>query len=353
MAIVSLPSGVRSVEWTPPPRAAWASRSGYSNKATIIDRGGVTQGWRATVSFTPRNSAAELRLFAASLKGPVNNVQLAASEDQGGCPLATATVRGTGQVSNLIAQSQSVGASPWAPNGGSESFTANNVTAPDGTMTADTLNTPGAFDGYGQTAVAAAQPSTSYVASCWLKGTPGQTCAIFVNIGGATTAPVITLTGSWVRHSVTLTTGASPSSTLRMIIGRNGNTATTVQAWGAQLETGAAAGPYIPTVAAAVTSYESLIIGGLTSGVTYLNAGQLVTIKDRLHTLMTPIVGAADGSAIVTVDPPLPALTTTSDVVTLRAPYCLMRAAGTVPNWTAAPGVIYAPSDLELEEVIA
>jgi hypothetical protein len=184
----------------------------------------------------------------------------------------------TASRTNYARQSQSIGTSPWTGNGGSESVASNTVVAPDGTTTADVINCPGAFDGYGQTAVASAAPFTSYVASCWLKGTPGATFAIYVNIGGATTAPVITLTGSWVRYSVTLTTGASPGSTLQMILTRNGNSATSVHAWGAQLEVGTTPSGYIPTTTSALTvaDYTLSSAGVVTLGVPLATSGTLI-----------------------------------------------------------------------------
>ena len=357
MAVVSLPGGIVSIEWTPPPRATWASRSSYSNKATIIDRGGVTQGWRAAVAFAPRKSPAEFRLFGALIKGAVNTVQLAASEDQAACPLATATVLGDGRVGNLLTYSEQFDNSAWAKFN-TATVTANTTVDPNGATTADTFTFPAASVAFiRQQAAAALLPSTTYTFSVWLKGTAGQTVALQLQSSGTGLSSVSayrTITASWARYSFTATTGGSVTGVMESIISQGlSGTATSFQGWGAQLETGAAPGPYIATITAAASSYESFRIGGLTSGVTYLAGGQVISLKGRLHTLTAAIIGAADGSATVAIDPALPALTTTGDVVALRAPVCTMRLVGAVPNWTATPGRIYTPADMQLEEVIA
>lgn len=78
MAIITLPAGIRSIEWRHPPRAAWVSKSGYSGKQTVIDRGTVTGGFRATVTVAPGdiNRARAWRAWAAAMAGPVNTVEL-------------------------------------------------------------------------------------------------------------------------------------------------------------------------------------------------------------------------------------------------------------------------------------
>jgi hypothetical protein len=110
MALIALPSrGIQSIEWTQPPRAAWASKSAYSGRATIIDRGTVTQGWRATVTVAPRSAADVLawRSWQAQMRGAVNETLLLAVESAqtlaaGPFPLASAPTANSFTASGLL-----------------------------------------------------------------------------------------------------------------------------------------------------------------------------------------------------------------------------------------------------------
>jgi hypothetical protein len=82
MAVIPLPSGIRDVEWTFPPRAAWVSKSGFSGKATIIDRGTVTEGYKASITVVPRTieQNRQWNAWEALMKGPVNTVELSPTD---------------------------------------------------------------------------------------------------------------------------------------------------------------------------------------------------------------------------------------------------------------------------------
>jgi len=100
MALITLPAGVASVSWTRPPRSAWTSRSGYTGKQTVIDRGGVTQGWRAAVTVAPSANMRAWNLWQAAMLGPVNTVRLLAARKE---QVASATL---GNISVVTSSSQ-------------------------------------------------------------------------------------------------------------------------------------------------------------------------------------------------------------------------------------------------------
>ena len=160
---------------------------------------------------------------------------------------------------NLLLRSQQVSA--WSNNGNGFTLTANAETAPDGTLTATTLE---------QSAATGASrwvsginnfkyiSGSTYTLSGWLKKVSGTdvqpTIWLFANtiLPGSSGISVGTLSTNWTRYSCSFT---SPSTT-------NTNTFTGINsnfdvngaannfkfaAWGFQLERGTVANTYIPT----------------------------------------------------------------------------------------------------------
>jgi hypothetical protein len=189
---------------------------------------------------------------------------------------------------NLLLRSQELTTSPWRL-GGTTLFIPNNVLAPDGTLTAETLiwNAGATVRNAYTLQDIAISPTTTYTYSAWIKsiGSTAKTDIMIrsKNAGGSDRALVAefseqTLTSSivvnsgnvWTNVSTRVTsypnnwwrvevTGTSPSDTVSgdvsILNGQTGNGVIGAAVWGAQLEVAPAATAYIPTTSAAATAY--------------------------------------------------------------------------------------------------
>jgi hypothetical protein len=189
---------------------------------------------------------------------------------------------------NLLLRSQELTTSPWRL-GGTTLFIPNNVLAPDGTLTAETLiwNAGATVRNAFTLQDIAISPTTTYTYSAWIKsiGSTAKTDIMIrsKNAGGSDRALVAefseqTLTSSvvlnsgnvWTNVSTRVTsypnnwwrvevTGTSPSDTVSgdvsILTGQTGNGVIGAAVWGAQLEVFPAATAYIPTTSAAATAY--------------------------------------------------------------------------------------------------
>jgi hypothetical protein len=146
---------------------------------------------------------------------------------------------------NLALQSQTLSVSPtWTAYSGT-TVTANAVTAPDGTLTAEQITgTSGSFRGIRQAISSSAIPHTF---SVYLRSATGSSTTARIWVDGTNTT--VTVTTSWQRFTVTGTTAASFEVQISTAV----SSAIDVYAWGAQLETGDIATAYIPTTTAAVS----------------------------------------------------------------------------------------------------
>lgn len=143
---------------------------------------------------------------------------------------------------------------------------ADNATAPDGTLTADTLTfNCGATSGSGNISMIRQSLSSvagvTYTFSIWLRGTVGGEQIQLRQAAGAGYT-LFTLTTSWTRCTVTeVAFGASFELNVGIRQSINGviNQSATVEAWGAQLEVGGYASSYIATTTATAPRAEDQV----------------------------------------------------------------------------------------------
>lgn len=131
--------------------------------------------------------------------------------------------------------------------GSNTTVTTNAVAAPDGTLTADRINSPAT----GNTFISNASVTvgTTYTASVYAKAvTPGTNDTFTINVGGLSdnASPQLTATAEWQRFTFTVTP-SSISGGLFYINNEGDGFASDIYVWGAQLEEGSTATAYIPT----------------------------------------------------------------------------------------------------------
>ena len=138
---------------------------------------------------------------------------------------------------NLLGYTEAFDNAAWIKSGAT--VTANNILAPDGTMTADRVVFGAANNFIYQQSTSIATTANK---SIYLKGTAGETISLD-DTQVLTPSNVITLTGDWQRINFTSTTVAAQPQGLAISTFQSA-TARTIWVWGAQLELGSTATTY-------------------------------------------------------------------------------------------------------------
>ena len=192
---------------------------------------------------------------------------------------------------NLLTYSEQFDNAAWQKFGGgtglTPTVTPNFATAPDGTMTADrvqmSLNGGTTLSDSVNVSQSATFAAGAYVLTVWLRSNTGSNQTILGVIANSQSVDSpITVTPTWQRFTVTQTTAAVTSNSgLRLRGTFTGDTAD-ILVWGAQLEAGAFATSYIPTVASQVTrSADNASMTG-TNFSSWFNASEGTFVADSV-----------------------------------------------------------------------
>jgi len=207
----------------------------------------------------------------------------------------TARLNGTGQ--NLYIFSEQFNNAAWTTNALNVTVTANNTTAPDGTLTADKI-IPTAVSGLHLTRQFLTVVSgITYTQSIYAKASEYNVLQITLSTGfdgggqlfrnillstgtlgnGTLGATVTSVGNNWYKIDVTATATASVTNGARFNLNiLNADTASANPSytgdgtsglflWGAQIETGSTANTYIPTTSAAVYGTPTLSFSGVST----------------------------------------------------------------------------------------
>ena len=198
---------------------------------------------------------------------------------------------------NLLTYSEQFDNASWGKAGTTTVIADTNV-SPDGTTTTDTINFPAGSDWIWKSFSGAA--STAYVFSIWLSGSGTTDIGIYDTVTGGNNRTAVTLTATPTRYTYTATTAAA-SADFRVYIGRafGASNATAVRVWGAQLEAGAFATSYIPTIASTVTrSADVATITGSLFSQWYRQDEGCFVIRYQAQNIFSDVYMTSDGTPL-------------------------------------------------------
>ncbi len=269
-----------------PVRFGRAEGAGYeAGSATIYE---------VIASTTPYSDALHAARFAAvwgqsalTVTRALDTQTYAANGLTWSAPAATLATESTGAAvwkasTNSILQSSSsctgtAVQTPWALNG-TPTCTANVIAGPDGTLTMDEWVGGTSTSAPFQTVTIAS--SSVYTGSAWIQKTASGAAGLLLSATGATACSCVTSTGAActasiyatnyckavvtvgttpIRVMLTATAGSDTTAVnLYQVPGDYAVAAGTARFWGAQVEPGSYATPYIPTTTATVTRNVTL-----------------------------------------------------------------------------------------------
>ena len=377
MPLITLPSQIADVEWTPPALAEYVSKSGFSGKATIINRGGVTAGWRAQVTVAARSESdtAIWKAFAALARSKANVFRLPAvpSGLQAALPV-TIDVYGSGQHVNQLLHNNALTNAAWSTTG-LTSVAANTDTTPAGVVgDSFTLLESATSGAHGiQQSLSGYDTGKQYCFSIWARsrnrskiglvaGSDGV--AVFDLSAGTVTsnsgvaAGIIPDDFGWYRCWMVFTPSTGSAQAFVRIsddgnpaLSYLGNDAFGVSVWRPQIEYGMRPTPGIINGASRAASVRAIDVIGLATNTVIATAGAMLCFYDRLHLLTGDLVTGASGVASMAIEPPLARNTAAGDFVFARSPFCRMRMVSESAGWADRLGY-GEPASFECEEAL-
>lgn len=351
MPLVSVPRGISAVEWTPPELAEYTAKSSYSGKATVINRGGVTSGFRAKVTVAPRSDADALawKSFAMQTRSKANLFRLPAIKPnlQAAAPISMSVYS---SLANYALRNTALSNAVWTRTGLTSVTQVPNVSPLGLPNDAFFASETTANSQHSLTQSISGAVTGSYTFSTWATYVlrrylmliiNGSAIAVFDLVAGvvvqtsSATAGMIADDFGWWRCWVASTASFTPTSitilwgdtgTISAILaGYTGIVGYGALLWRPQLEAGQRPTPCVLTAGAAVNSNNAILASGSITAATVIKAGGHVAFYNRLHTLTEDCVADGNGLVNMALAPPLGGGAVAGDLIFTRAPFARMR----------------------------